>query len=421
MAADDPTDGGVTGTHKVQAQTQWLVAPALRNERNVIRLRPIAVACARFNRRSFDDGTSLMTPSAKSVVLRLAQLCDAHPGARLSVFGHSDPTGDDERSKVSSDRRAMSVHALLTRDVAVWEGLYAQPVGQEDNWEPGAAATILAALPSPDGEDYFEAAHRQLLPAIAAFQRDHGLVPDRLLGPTTRSVLFSEYMDTLCALPGGRSFRLEPARVHAVQGCSEHNPVVLPPESDDKAALQALRGGNDRVMVFLLRSARRLPQVSWPCPRVGDSPAACRAQFWPDGDTRRRPTDVRRTYGEDRRTMACRFYDFFAHRSPCAGEAIGPPGFLVVEWPDYLTPYLAGDLMLRAEVGGETFQKRWADLPLTADQFRRFEIGPAPSHQPCTLVAVSGSKELRLFDRQPCGVPLSPHAWEHRIEEMLLS
>jgi hypothetical protein len=55
----------------------------------------------------------------------------------------------------------------------------------------------------------------------------------------------------------------------------------------------------------------------WPCPKVKESNAACSSNFWPDGDTRRKNGDARREYKVTRDTMACRFYDRFARRSPC--------------------------------------------------------------------------------------------------------
>src|ERR1019366_2170597 len=57
--------------------------------------------------------------------------------------------------------------------------------------------------------------------------------------------------------------------------------------------------------------------ATWPCPGFDDGPSKCKAAFWPDGDTRRAPGSVRRLYVDTRDTMACRFYDRMARRSPC--------------------------------------------------------------------------------------------------------
>jgi hypothetical protein len=42
------------------------------------------------------------------------------------------------------------------------------------------------------------------------------------------------------------------------------------------------------------------------------------------GDTRRKNGDTLKLYAETRDTMACRFYDRFARRSPCEGSRLGP-------------------------------------------------------------------------------------------------
>ena len=62
--------------------------------------------------------------------------------------------------------------------------------------------------------------------------------------------------------------------------------------------------------------------MTWPCPAIGDTGDACKSAFWPDGDSRRTNGDVERSYKKKPDTMACRFYDRFARRSPCERGAL---------------------------------------------------------------------------------------------------
>jgi hypothetical protein len=108
----------------------------------------------------------------------------------------------------------------------------------------------------------------------------------------------------------------------AYQGCSRFNPVVLLSNDDmagDPDARNDKDAANRRVVIFLFRPRKTAPS-DWPCPRVKESADACRAQFWPDGDQRRQNGAQERLYKETRDTMACRFYDRQARRSPCEGR-----------------------------------------------------------------------------------------------------
>jgi len=115
----------------------------------------------------------------------------------------------------------------------------------------------------------------------------------------------------------------------ALQGCSRFNPVKLLPISvmngDDQDARNAADAPNRRVIMFFFRKGVKITKADWPCPPVKESTRACKAQFWHDGDQRRQNGDVERKYLDTHDTMACRFYDRFARRSPCEGMAVGPP------------------------------------------------------------------------------------------------
>ena len=83
----------------------------------------------------------------------------------------------------------------------------------------------------------------------------------------------------------------------STQSCGKFNPILLLANSvmhGDPGTRNGLDAPNRRVIMFL-----------------------CKAAFWPDGDQRRTNGDVERSYKKKPDTMACRFYDRFARRSPC--------------------------------------------------------------------------------------------------------
>jgi hypothetical protein len=115
----------------------------------------------------------------------------------------------------------------------------------------------------------------------------------------------------------------------SLQGCSEFNPVVLLPASEmgaagDTSQRNAADAPNRRVVMFFFKAGTTVEAAVWPCPKVKEPLAACKAAFWPDGNTRRQNGPALREYKVSRDTMACRFYDRFARRSPCEGGAPVP-------------------------------------------------------------------------------------------------
>jgi hypothetical protein len=100
----------------------------------------------------------------------------------------------------------------------------------------------------------------------------------------------------------------------------------------------------------------------WPCPKVKESNAACKSAFWPDGDTRRKNGDELREYKTTRDTMACRFYDRFARRSPCEGAK---QTCSIVLLDEYETP-LAGVPITVAAPSGAYHQTGVTDATGTA-------------------------------------------------------
>jgi len=76
-------------------------------------------------------------------------------------------------------------------------------------------------------------------------------------------------------------------------------------------------GPNRRVLAFFFPPGTKIKLDKWPCPAAADGPAKCQSALWPNGDARRSPGAERRLYAKTHDTMACRFYDRMARRSPC--------------------------------------------------------------------------------------------------------
>lgn len=314
-----------------------MVAPTTGDGFNTVREPLVAVACWRLNHALFEFDSSFVTPETKPELALLAQIADANPGCPAAIFGHADPTGDDEHNKHLSGRRARAIHALLTRDVGAWEDLYSNGA-KGDSWGVRSTKRILRHLHRKDGRGPYlmgpatNTVDGPFEAAVRAFKTDHGLAPDGHAGPLTRKALYSEYMDDLCLGPERRfalehnAFVLDDGGTDAkgaIQGCGEFNPVHL--LSTQKATRlgkeerDSANAPNRRVMLFFFQAGTKVAREDWPCPTWNAPSAGCRASFWPDGDSRRASREAAREYRLDRHTMACRFYDRLARSSPCEG------------------------------------------------------------------------------------------------------
>jgi hypothetical protein len=325
----DPTraasEGGIAATHSLLREEEMLVAPATAAEHiNTIRLRVIPVACWRIEHFRFAFDSSLPSPELKKELKLFADLLKAHPpasklggqpGFPLSVFGHADPTGDDEYNKQLGGRRATAIYALLTRDAGLWEKLFSQPFGN-DKWGAPALELILGTVsPPPPG------------------QTNQPRAKEHERNVAQRKVLFAQYMDTLC----GPELKLEKTDFlgHGddkggkadFQGCGEFNPALIFSQKDqtrfeqdkDKTARNDANAPNRRVMVLIFRRGSRVDPKNWPCPRVEEGTAGCHKRFWSDGEDRRsrRLPDKPRKFEDTLDTFACRFYDRLSRNSPC--------------------------------------------------------------------------------------------------------
>ncbi len=340
--SDFSSGGGMTGQHAPLGPRRFAVAPTVANGFNTIRIPLVAVACWRLNDPAFDFDSSFVLPSFRDELAKLARLVSANPGCPAAIFGHADPVGSDDVNKTISDRRAVAIYALLIRQPPKWEELYSKAV-DGDAWGTRSIQTMLNTIPDGSGAPYYPGPidgdyGPNTTSAVRTFQTDAGLAVDGDAGPNTRKVLFGAYMDLLCTpsdfgTDAPAPFHMaaadfvgqgaDPNGKMALQGCSRFNPVVLLPKSemggDDKTTRNADDAPNRRVLMFLFRKGTKVEPGDWPCPRIGEPVDACKGQFWPDGEQRRQNGDALRRYRETPDTMACRFYDRIARRSPCEG------------------------------------------------------------------------------------------------------
>ncbi len=355
---DSTSGGGIAAQHASSPQdAARKVAPTDGSDKfNTLRYPLVPVACWLLNDPAFAFDSSFVSPNFRPELAGtqdrsgLKELVESNPGCPAALFGHCDPMGSDALNKTLGDRRVTAIYALLTRQVPLWENLYSKPaVG--DTWGARSIQTILQALVDGSGNPYYAGPidneyGPQTSAAVKAFQTDSGLAADGQAGPDTRKVLFGAYMNWLCtpasddgttpagATPftmqiadflGGASAQPGDLPKLSVQSCGRFNPIVLLANSvmnGDPTTRNALDAPNRRVMMFLFAAGTKVDPATWPCPLVGDAGDACKAAFWPDGDQRRTNGDTERRYKKTQDTMACRFYDRFARRSPCERGAL---------------------------------------------------------------------------------------------------
>lgn len=351
------SDGGIAAKHLPIEDLVALVGPATGSEHNKITAGIIPIACWRLEDIRFEFDSSIVRPEIKTELQSLAQLVKEHPppskaeklqppqpGAPLSVFGHADPSGDDDYNKQLSGRRAKAIYALITRRTELWEELFRQPFGN-DKWGRRALEMMLDFLSSrPEeekGEKSLTTSQKSAQPdteggkdkAANTDKGDQALVTLHERDAGKRQGLFLAYMEKLC----GPELKLEKRDFlgHGddaggkadFQGCSEFNPVLIFSQEDqkkfeqdkDKTARNNANAPNRRVMVLIFRKGSRVDPSKWPCPRVNEGVAGCKKRFFSDGDKRRniRLPDQPRKFEETKDTFACRFYDRLSNKSPC--------------------------------------------------------------------------------------------------------
>ena len=328
--AHSVTAGGIAASHIEVPLAQVMVAPTLSSkEVNSIKQSIVPLACWRAQDMRFEFESSFVLPEITTEIGALKELIDRHTLTNergeaehkppLTVFGHADPTGDDDFNKALSGRRAQALYALLTRKVELWEDLHSNPLGN-DKWEPKATQRMQTTL---------------------------GLPVTGKLSRGERAALFKAYMEHVCTArdekgqalldDGGRPIKLElkpsdfladgadPGGKGDFQGCGEFNPILMfsaaenrdfsDPKRKDKRDKE--NAPNRRVLIFLFRPGVRVKPDGWPCPRAKEGSAACKKRFWSDAAKRRTFQEKRREFKDDQDTFACRFYDRLSNNSPC--------------------------------------------------------------------------------------------------------
>jgi len=102
------SEGGIAAKHTPVQEHVGLVGPTTENEFNTLRAGFIPVACWRVEDFRFAFDSSMVEPEIAVELEHLTQLLEEHPppsktrpapGFPLSVFGHADPTGNDDYNK----------------------------------------------------------------------------------------------------------------------------------------------------------------------------------------------------------------------------------------------------------------------------------------------------------------------------------
>lgn len=292
--------GGVAGEHP-RRRLSLFVAPTSSGDHHNTLAPPLApVGCWRLEAARFDFDSSVVRPEAKAELTLLAALVTRIGEPVPALFGHADPVGDDEYNKALSGRRAAAVYGLVTRDVELWDRLYAQPFSTDD-WRSGALPLMREVTGQP--------------------------------ASTPRKEVFAAYMDAICQDASGQPFSIpkqqflgkgaDPDGKADYQGCSEFNPILVFSKQEgqalerDRQERNRENAPNRRVLMLLFPPGFHVEPAAWPCPRTKESSSGCRPHFWPDGDQRRAQQDRRREYEVDHDTFACALYDGMARRSPC--------------------------------------------------------------------------------------------------------
>lgn len=324
-------DGGVSGSHGIFPPLPLLVSPASAGRgKNTIRLPLDTVACWKLEDVRFDFGSSFVLPATRREFRELTRLIKKHPGAPLAVFGHADAVNTDTFNKRISDHRAESIFGILIRDTARWEKLF-QGGGDQEGWGLRSIQHMLTAIGHDAGPPTGQKSP-QTAAAVEAFQSKNGLAVDGDPGRKTREKLFAAYMEFL--FPGRLASQdflgggADAGGKGDLQGCSEFNQLLVHSKKEreelnrpsNKERRNSENSLNRRVVILFFRPGTPFSPAKWPCPRVGESTAACRRRFWSDGESRRNPRDEQRLFENTEDTFACRFYQRLVESSPCEGS-----------------------------------------------------------------------------------------------------
>ncbi len=238
--------------------------------------------CREVPATSFDFGRSFVKRDGIERLAQIARELQQEDGQKGLIHGHTDLSGGDALNKRLSERRARAVFALLTHDVALWEGMWTG-AGQGDAphwfevWGTREMQHMLNSLSCFDdeglelGEDgQYGSRTRQ---SVKRFQRgDYPARPAEqpALPETgssdraTREQLFFAYAKLAGREPVDVERLVEVGGARFV-GCGEFNPLSLSAKDRESR----------RVVVFVFDPAA---QPSAPPCRLGDH-QVCRGQL----------------------------------------------------------------------------------------------------------------------------------------------
>ncbi len=340
---------GVAASHPDLEEVPVLVAPASDGEFNTIRAGIQPRACFGIEDNHFQFDSSFVFPLDQTFNAGpLKALLDKHPGSKLAIFGHADPTGNDDFNKVLSGRRAQAIFGMLVRDVELWKDLYFHHDNAgKDRWGVRPVQIMLNMVGPTQVGSATGVIDQPTKDALADFEQANGLPTkgfnkNEEIDAPTFGLLASQYMDAICLDDDGKPFRLSTDDFIGrglgkdgkgdFQGCGEFNPLMMfsrderdffdLPENKERRDTE--NQINRRVMVLLYRPGTKIDPARWPCPTAKEGTAACRLRFFSDADERRKNLDERREHKDEGTiemvgTFACRFYDRQTSGSPCEG------------------------------------------------------------------------------------------------------
>ena len=335
------TEKSVSATHPEIQEEPLLVGASTATEFNTLRARLIPRGCFKLEDSHFAFDSSFVLPLDQTFDAGpLKALMDKHPGAKLSIFGHADPVGQDTYNKTLSGRRAQVIFGMLIREVTLWEDLYYNHDSNgKDEWGVRPVQFMLTQVGFPTGrtDGVLDDPTKK---ALGDFQTANGLPQKgfdskKEIDRATFKKLAALYMDAICTDDDGKQFKLTKDDFLArgqgksgkgdFQGCGEFNPLMIFSKEEkiffDKKENKPQRNQenqiNRRVMVLLFRAGSRVDPEKWPCPSAKEGTAGCEKRFFSDGATRRSNQALRREFKDTKDTFACRFYDRISNGSPC--------------------------------------------------------------------------------------------------------
>lgn len=193
----------------------------------------------------FHFDKAFVEPCMRHVLQKVMSYATGHPDEKLMIVGHTDLVGPPTYNQALSERRARATYAMMTfgsdpqKSIAEWNELrQARPAGTvntvKDTWGTREIQHMLQDLGLYQGNVGVNTGADATLTdaAIKAFQRDHGLDDDGIVGDATWPVLIEAYL-------GNDPIDLPTAQLMANRndsgcdsgplrwlGCSEQDPVL---------------------------------------------------------------------------------------------------------------------------------------------------------------------------------------------------